>query len=180
MREEKIVQFVSFETVLDTEKFILQLEDFTRSGSRGDNITLQRSEKNGLFKYITQHRGAAGFKFIFEKGRRSSKSPEIHIRTVQEGGYSILQLDRTEEARSGESKIFSFLPDASADLQLYKKLAAPHTLNIYQSYYENCRWAYVLEFFTKNKLAEDLLRQVKQYNNGGETAIYKEYSLQLS
>ena len=145
MREEKIVQFVCFETILGTEQFIMQWEQYTRSVNSDLDVTLQQSEKNGVFRYVAQHRLAAGeLQFVFTKPRRSSRTPEVEIKARQAGGYSILQAERMDDAHADESKIFIFLTDPRADLNVYKQLSSHCKLNIYEAYYENFQYAYIL------------------------------------
>jgi hypothetical protein len=55
----------------------------------------------------------------------------------------------------------------------------PYDLNIYEPYYENCRYTNILEFFTKDKWAETLLDQLK-HHGAADAGIYKECLLQLS
>jgi hypothetical protein len=180
MREDKIVQFVLFETTLAKEQFLMQWEQFTRSVNSDQDVTLQQSEKNGLFSYIAQHRFRAGeFQFVFEKARRSSKHPEIYIKAEQAGGYSALQSERTDDASNNESKVFAFVTNPRADLDIYRQIGGQCDLNIYQPYYENCRYAYILEFFVKTKLSAELLEKLKQHDVAG-SGIYKECALQLS
>jgi hypothetical protein len=180
MRKDKIVQFVCFETKIDTEKFVMEWEQYTRSVNSNEDVTLQQSERNGVFRYIAQHRSETGeFQFIFTKARRSSRTPEVEIRAKQAGGYSILQIERMDDACRDESKIFVFLNDQQADLGPYRQLSSHGKLNIYEAYYENCRYAYILEFFVKNKYIPELLEELKQ-NNPSEIGIYKECMLQAS
>jgi hypothetical protein len=180
MRKDKIVQFVCFETKIDTEKFIMEWEQYTRSVNSNEDVTLQQSEGNGVFRYIAQHRSETGeFQFIFTKARRSSRTPEVEIRAKQAGGYSVLQIEKMNEAHADESKVFVFLSDPQADLNLYRQLSSHGKLNIYEAYYENCRYAYILEFFVKNKYVSELLEQLKQYQTV-EIGIYKECMLQAS
>ena len=76
-----------------------------------------------------------------------------------------------------ESKVFAFLTSSKADLNMYKQLSAHGKLNIYEAYYENCQYAYILEYFVKNKYVAELLEQLKQYDVP-EIGIYKECALQ--
>ena len=174
MREDKVVQFVCFETKLSPEQFIIHWEQYTRSVNSDLDVILQQSEKNSLFKYIAQHRFPAGeLQFVFEKARRSSRTPEVEIKARQAGGYSILQSQRTNDAHEDESKIFVFLVHSPADLNTYKQLSAHSKLNIYEAYYENCKYACILEFFVKDKYAANLLEQVKLHTSD-EIGVYKE------
>jgi hypothetical protein len=178
MRAEKIVQFVCFETTLDSEQFIKRWEEYSRSANSDLDVTLQQSEKNGAFTYIAQHRCATGeLHFVFTKAARSSRNPQVGIRAKQVGGYSILQTERMNDVRADESKIFAFLIHPQTDLDLYKQLSVDGKLNIYEAYYENCQYAYILEFFVKNKNVAQLLEQLKQYHPA-EIGIYKECVVQ--
>jgi hypothetical protein len=176
MKENTIVQFVTFETTLDSEAFILQWEQYKRSVNSDVNVTLQqRVLNNGTFKYISQHRNPAGeFQFVFEKERRSSKSPEVEIRRKQAGGYSVLQLQSKNDPEADESKIFVFIVKPETDLDIFRHFSVHGKLNIYEAYYENCEFAYILEFFVKDEYAHDFIQQLKILTSFAEAGIYKE------
>lgn len=179
MLKEKIVQFVTFETILGKEQFISHWEKFTRSDYSDRDVLLHQSEKNGTFKYLAKHRHEGGFKFIFERARVSSKNPRVSIKVVQEGGYSLSQLTRSGDCHQDESKVFCFIQNPQADINLYKGMNTDGNCNVYVAYYENCRFAYILEFFVKNERATELLERLKRHNLD-DVAIYKELMMQLS
>jgi len=180
MRQDKIVQFVCFETTLDNDQFIAQWEQFTKPANITQEVTLQQSEKNGLFRYIAQYRCTVGeFGFVFSKARRSPHTPATSIRVDQMGGYSILQFQRTSDVKSDESKVFAFLINSEGDLNIYNKICPSAKLNIYEAYYENCHYTHILEFFVKNEFAEELVHQLKQYDVT-EIRIYKESVTEIS
>ena len=165
MSADKKVQFVCFETTLDKEPFIKRWEQYTRSLNSNVNVTLQQSEKNGIFKYIAQHRFVSGeLLFVFSKEARSSRLAQVHIKTTQAGGYAILQAERLHDTIGNERKVFVFLTDPKVDLTVYKELYAPSKLNIYEAYYENCKYAYILEYFVKTKDSSALLEQLKLHD----------------
>ena len=178
MSTEKIVQFVCFETTLKSDQFIPKWEDYTRSDNSNTAVTLQQSEKNNVFRYIAQHRcGAGGFQFLFTKGKKTSRIPEVGIREKQAGGYSVIQTERKDDANADECKVFVFVTNPQTDLNLYKKLPVSAKLNIYEAYYENCQYAYILEYFVKNKFSAELLELLKQ-QDAAEIVVYKECALQ--
>jgi hypothetical protein len=178
MRTGKVVQFVCFETTLDKGEFITRWDDYTRSANSDNHVTLQQSEKNGVFRYIAQHRCAVGDpQFVFTKAGRSSRTPQVGIRAKQAGGYSSIQEERSKDTQSGESKVFAFITDTRADIKLFKKLSAHAKLNIYEAYYENCQYAYILEYFVKTKNAAELVDLLKQ-NEAVEIGSFKEIALQ--
>lgn len=173
MRADKIVHFVSFETSLGSEQFINKWENFVRSVNSDVDVTLQESKKNNLFRYIAQHRcDSDEFQFIFTKAAKITRSKEVEIKVKQVGGYSILQEDNSGDAGRGESKVFAFLSSAGADLNLYKGIQVQSKLNIYEAYYENCEYAYILEFFVKDKYVSELVELLQK--NNVEPEIYKE------
>jgi hypothetical protein len=177
MRADKIVQFVFFETTLASEQFIVQWEQYIKPVNSNLDATLQQSEKNGAFKYIAQHRFTADeFQFVFAKAGRSSRVPEVEIKAKQVGGYSILQIEKENNALADECKAFVFITDPRTDLAVFKQLHAHSKLNIYEAYYENCQYAYILEFFVKTKHVAELQGQLKQYDTA-EIRIYKECTL---
>ncbi|MEO6313506.1 MAG: hypothetical protein ABIU63_03935 [Chitinophagaceae bacterium] len=178
MGEDKIVQFVCFETILNTEQFVTQWEQYNRSVNSDVDVTLQQSENNGVFKYIAQHRCAVGeLKFIFTRAKKSSRTPEPEIKAKQAGGYLVVQAEKINDAHPDESKIFAFLTDATTNLDVFRQLTNRGKLNIYEAYYENCQYAFILEFFVKNKFLSPLLEQLKAHTVH-EVGVYKECALQ--
>jgi len=113
MGEVKIVQFVCFETTLNTEQFIVQWEQYNRSVNSDVDVTLQQSGSDGVYKYIAQHRCAAGeLQFVFTRAKKTSRLPEAEIKAKQLGGYLVVQAERINDAHPDESKVFAFLTNA--------------------------------------------------------------------
>lgn len=180
MNEDVIVHFVLFETILDSDQFISKWQEYTRSVKNNRHVTMHQAVKENGFSYIVQHRQSpGGIQFVFEKARRSSRIRQVEIITRLAGGYSILQAEKNDDCDEDESKVFAFIIEPTADLEVYKQLSEKGPLNIYQAYYENCRYAYVLEFFVKNENAAEFLESLKQHKTT-DTGIYKECVMQLS
>lgn len=174
MMPDKKVQFVCFETTLDKQQFIKRWESYTRSLNSDADVTLQQSEKDGIFRYIAQHRLVDGeLQFIFSKEGRTSRIAQERIKTKQIGGYAIMHEERPERAIGNESKIFIFITDQKTNLGPYKKLSCPFKLNIYEAYYENCKYSCILEYFVKTKQVASLLEELQQFDPN-EMGIYKE------
>ena len=168
------VQFVLFETILSAEPFMKRWKEYTRSSKSDTDVTLQQSDYNGAFRYIAQHRFASEeVQFVFTKEKRSSRLVQELIRLNIAGGYSILQAECLTGAAPNERKIFAFISDSATDLTVYKDLSHNGKLNIYEPYYQNCKYAYILEYFIKIRQAEDLVEQLKKFENM-DVAIYQE------
>jgi hypothetical protein len=156
------VQFILFDTILPAEAFVKRWKEYTRSSNSDADVTLQQSDRNGAFRYIAQHRFAAEkVQFVFAKEKRSSRIPQESIRSEMAGGYSILQAERLSDTGPDERKVFAFITDPATDLRLYKDLCRQGQLNIYEPYYQNCKYCFILEYFVKSKLAEGLVEQLK-------------------
>ena len=177
MSDDKKVQFVCFETTLDKEAFIKRWDQYTRSANSNKDVTLQQSEKNSVFKYIAQHRFVSGeLSFVFSKEGRTSRLAQTTIKTTQAGGYSMMQAERLQVTNGNERKIFVFLTDPRVDLKEYRAVHSSGKLNIYQAYYENCKYAYILEYFVHTK---DTAALINKLNSRGieEAEIYKECAI---
>ena len=172
------VQFVLFETILSAEPFMKRWKDYTRSAKSDADVTLQQSEYNGAFRYIAQHRFASEeVQFVFTKEKRSARLVQELIRSNMAGGYSILQAEQLTAAGPNERKVFAFITDPATDLTVYKDLSRDGKLNIYEPYYQNCKYAYVLEYFIKSKQAEGLVEQLKKLETATDVAIYQEFKI---
>ncbi len=175
MKKDKIVQFVFFDTKLETDKFVSEWEQYSRSVDSDQDVTLQRSERNGIFRYIAQHRNVpAEVQFQFTKARRSSKIPEVEIKARQAGGYLLIQSEK-ENCHADESKVLAFFLRPT-DLNAFRQLSVHGKLNIYEAYYENCAYSFVLEFFLKNKYVAELIEKLQPFE-ADEIGTYKECNL---
>jgi hypothetical protein len=173
MTKNRIVHFVCFETVLESKPFIKRWREFNWSPGSNSDVIIQQSKKSNWFQYITQHgfKTSDGPQFEFFKRRSSSKIVQERIKTTQIGGYTVSQSESREESGPGESKIFVFLADAKADIDVYKTLPFRGKLNIYEPYYMGCNYTYILEYFVKSVYAAALTEYIKKYDNS-ETGIY--------
>lgn len=178
MRSNKIVQFVIFETTLDSKQFIKRWDGYKRSVNSDLDVVLQQSERNGTFSYVAQHYCAPGeIQFDFAKEGRTSRVHQVQIKSKQLGGFSLLQSERIDDANADESKVFIFIADPHADINVYRHLTTRNKLNTYEAFYQNCSYAYILEFFVKNKYIAELLKQLKQFDTH-EIGVYKECIMQ--
>ena len=66
----------------------------------------------------------------------------------------------------------AFVSQGETELGFYEQQSFRH-LNIYEAYFENCAYGYVMEFFLAQEEAQILLPQLKA-RNGVEAGIYKD------
>jgi hypothetical protein len=168
------VQFVLFDTILSFEPFINRWKEYGRSPKSDADVTIQQSDHNGAFRYLAQHRFAHDeAQFVFTKEKPVSRIPRESIHLNIAGGYSVLHAERLTGCNPNERKVFAFINDAAADLEIYKRLSPEGKLNIYQPYYHDSRYQFIFEYFVKSKKAEDLVQQLKKAGTA-DVAIYRE------
>ncbi|MDX2046148.1 MAG: hypothetical protein SFU87_05150 [Chitinophagaceae bacterium] len=178
MKKEMIVQFVCFETVMGFDEFVVQWERYAKKllSRKADDVTLlQEAEVKNKYKYISLNTcGSDDFNFVFMKGRLSDHFPEGGVKVVQAGGYMPLQMNGQHNKGNDDIKIFAFITDARKGPDLYKEVEGYRKMNIYEAYYESCRYAYIIEFFTQEINAAGIVSQIKNISPGTETAMYRE------
>jgi hypothetical protein len=178
MKKDTIFQFVCFDTPLGINEFLPQWESFAEKflGNRASTISLhqQEADKN-KFRYVSKNEWPSDdFQFVFQKAKVSDKFSAGQVRVLQAGGYSPLQIEHEKKAGKGEVKILAFVNDTRTDLKFYRELKTYHYLNIYEAYYENSQFSYVLEFFVKEADAPGIVDQLKKQSQQIEALLYRE------
>jgi hypothetical protein len=175
MKKDMIVQFVSFETMVATNEFRAQWDEYNKLVTGKQEFTVQQEiDGKNLNRYLSQHRFYEDdIPFAFKKARRSAHNPEIEMRVRELGGYSALQLEFDHETAATDCKVFVFLSTVP-EPDLYKELLSYRYLNIYQAYYESSAYTYILEFFVDNSAVPQLIEQLKLHNRVSEIGVYKE------
>lgn len=176
MNKDNIVQFIGFVTKLKLEDFSQTWEHYCRQFKKdpGANLLQSAAEKNNFkYRFISQHHcGTADFRFAFMKGRNSEHFPEQTAKVVQLGGYTTIQTQHDSTDSGKAVKVLAFLDHREYEIDFYKTLPCS-SLNIYQAYYENCSYGYILEYFVKADEAEELTTQLKN-RNWNESGVFKE------
>ena len=177
MNKDTIVQFICFTSLLEPAEFKEMWESYA-SFLVDDpaNILLQEGivEKNGnKFNYVLQHVcSAADFRFAFMKEKSKMHLPEHKARIKQAGGYIPVQLQSTYNNVKDDARVVVFVAHGETELEFYRGQSF-HYLNIYEAYFENCAYSYVMEFFLNKQEVPELLAQLKT-RHGVEAALYEE------
>ena len=177
--KDTIVQFVCYETSMNTEAFVVQWERFTkRFLSKGIEVTLQEQIiRKNKFKFVSRNIWPQdSFQFVFMEGRLSHNFPEGHVKVIEAGGYTPLQMECTR-AKADMTKVIVFSKNNQTDIEDFKKLTGYRHLNIYEAYYESCKYVNIFEFFVKDDTAQEFIKQLDTQSNTLELGIYKEYSM---
>jgi hypothetical protein len=174
MKKDTIIQFVCFITDLGLDEFIPKWERYAKRFMKADTTSLQQAETKSRFRYVSQHECSdGGFQFTFMNEKRSEHFPEHNVKVVQAGGYIPLQVECRHNEETGISKLIAFISHDDMDIDSYRQLPSYRYLNIYQAYYENCAYAYIMEYFLPDEEVSDLLQLLKR-KNSVEIVRYKE------
>lgn len=175
MKKDSIVRFVGFTTTIEPDKFIQDWEGLVRKQeikqSRARLFQNAAPAKN-KFCYVSMHEWVdADVQLNSLPEKRSDQVPENHLKITQVGGYIFLESEKKMTRQKNDTRLISFISHSEDDIEFYKKLSLCSHLNIYQAYYENCLYGYVLELFVQQNATEELLLQLKERVHA-DTGIY--------
>jgi hypothetical protein len=163
MSADKIVHFVYFETMLCTQDFLVRWERYHSSTHIDTEVTLQQSKKGDVFTYIAKHScNLNEFQFEVIKGAKLTRAKQTEIKKIQLGGYSITEQENVAKAKKDEYTLYVFLDKQHTNISAYKVPSA--RLNIYRAYFENCTYAYILEYFVKHANVDEFKENLHQFN----------------
>ncbi len=182
MKKDTIFQFVCFDTPLTPGEFLPLWESFAEKfiSNRASAISLHQQDGNkNKFRYISKNEWPSNdFQFVFQKGKISDKFPAGQVKVIQAGGYSPVQIEHPKKTEKGELRIVAFINDSRTSLDFYRQLNTYRHLNIYEAYYENSLFTYVLEFFVKEPDAPGIIEQLKKQSLQTEAFAYRECVLE--
>lgn len=177
MNKDSIIHFVGFITQLHREKFTEQWARYARESSitpGGDIAILQeRANTAGKYKYISQHEfSEENFRFSFLKNRSTENFPEQKARVVMLGGYTPVEIGNQRWNEKTDAKILVFLSRDSITIDSYRDILYTYSLNIYEPFYENCAYSYILEFFSRKNETAALVTELQKRKEGEELSMY--------
>ena len=182
MQEENIIQFVGFVTDFAHEEFYNQWEYYSGTFDTVPDTTIlqQASGAKNRFQYVSQHEfREQGLNFAFRKNAFRRNSPEMKITVTQLGGYTPVKVGCKYCDESNDVKVMAFISHEQTNIETYSQIVPYRCMNIYRAYYENCVYAYILEFFTTEPDADSLLQKLKSHA-GTDAEIYKSCMVQNS
>ncbi len=171
-----MIYFVGFMTDIGFDEFVVKWEFYAKqvSSSHHSAVLQQETEAKTRFKYVSQHKlKNDSISFSFMKGRSSEHFAEQKVKVVNLGGYSVVHNGNSHSQENSENRLIAFIGHNDTDISFYKDLLPLRQTNLYEAYYENCAFGYIMEFFPAEKDADDLLRQLKS-RPGVEVSVYRE------
>lgn len=173
MNKDNITHFVGFITRLEPPAFVDQWSHYATGSENGSNLFVlqETGAKAGKYKYVSRHEfGEQSFRFSFMKTRDSEHFPEQKARVIMFGGYIP---EETAGRTTGKRRIRALFTSDRIELDAYR-LLAPGALTIYQPFYENCLFSYILEFFVQDNKVDELVDELTKKNEAVDIAVYHE------
>jgi hypothetical protein len=178
MSKDNIIQFVGFVTQMNITEFLRDWEHYSEECTSipGTTILHREVETKSRFQFISRHTFSEpelSFAFMKNRAKKSRFFKEQQtIKVVQTGGYLPVQMGCRYD-NNDDTKIIAFVGHNVSDLEYFRELPGYKYMNIYQQYYENCMYEHVLEIFSSEKEAPELLQQLRSIR-GVEAAVYQE------
>jgi hypothetical protein len=179
MNDDSIVQFVGFITTLDFDKFATRWDYYVKllNTPRKQASLRKQNGSSSRYKYISKHSGMSGdFRFSFMNKRESEHFPEHNAKVVHMGGYQAIQGEKGRSDKARGMTVLVFIKGHEIELNHYRRLPLFQKLNIYQAYFENCVYTYILEFFVKEDDAKDFIAALGM-GIADEAALYEEFAV---
>jgi len=175
MKKDSTIYFVGFITDSGFDEFVAKWEFYANQVSTNHHSVLLQQEPGTKtrFKYVSHHKLRNDtINFSFMKGRSSEHFADQKVKVVSLGGYTVLQAGDAHRNENSECRLMAFISHQETDIDFYRHLLPSQQVNIYQAYYENCAYGYIVEFFPAEKDAAGLLLQLK--TRGVEASLYRE------
>lgn len=179
MKKNDIVQFIGFRSLLPQKDFMELWDPYSSQlVHEPADACLQETisvKKNGGFDFVSRLCcDEDSFRFSYMQGRERAKFPDQKATVIQAGGYLVTELQHAGPCGKSEVKILAFIPHNETDTGFFRELPCRH-LNIFEAYFENCRYGYVMEYFLHKQDADTVLEALNN-RPGVEAALYKECS----
>lgn len=179
-KDTDIIQFVGFVTRLTPEEFMSDWEHHSQQLMTVQHAAVLHCQGAGKrFRYLSKHKLAEqGLSFAFMKNRSSRYFREQRVKVVEIGGYISVESGFDNPEDDFASRIIAFVGHSETDIDYYRGLVPENTLNIYQEYYENCMYGYVLEFLINDEAEGNNLLTLLTARAGIEAAVYHQSILE--
>ncbi len=176
MKQQKIIQFVGFATNIGINEFMPEWESYSGNFKSNPNTTAllfrEKIKNKKGFGYISKIEWLqSDFNSTVSNNQKAGRFSEHKARVVQLGGYISIDEKNVYTGRDSHATILALLGHNENDIAYYEDLPLYNQAIIYQAYYENCTYGYVIEFTVPEGDGEMLLQQLSQ-RPGVEASMY--------
>ncbi len=176
MKKNGIVHFVGFATRLDAPVFVEQWSQYAKEykGAPGSLLLEEKTGGIGKFNYISRHVfNEQDFNFSFMKGRISESFPEQGAKVNMLGGYVPTETRSDTRKEKPGLKIIACMSKDRLELDQYRDLSQGSPMNIYEPFFENCKYSLILEFLVSKSLAAGVLEELLKRKESPEISLYR-------
>lgn len=160
MRNNQIVQFVSFITSSEPETFLPAWKKYAREEMfpKNEPILLQRqSGSRNKFQYLSRHSWPEGEDcFSFKTSRKQGYFPEFPVQIQHIGGFIPVETVPACFQKENKHRLLVLAEQDDGEPSRPDGQPLVYRCNRYQAFYESCRYAQVTEFFGDSESLETI------------------------
>ncbi len=178
MDKNNIYEFVCFETLLDLKDFQQQWSEFAKVFlDKGvERIVLNKKDSEKIkYRYISKKQWPMeSFQDVFSAAKLPGSFAANQVKVVPKGGYASVEMGHAKKADKSEVQVIAFVHDDVIDKEKLHALNLSKSMNIYEAFYQNSKYNYIIEFYTDKTNSAKLIEAIKQEFMKAEVGVYAE------
>jgi len=178
MENNNIYEFVCFETLLELKDFRQQWDEFAKvfmdKGVQKIVLNKKNGEKN-KYRYISKKQWPLdSFQDVFSESKIPGSFAASQVKVIPTGGYASVEIGHDKKAGKTEVQVIAFVHDDIIDIKKLRESKLFKAMNIYEAFYQNSQYNYIIEFFTDKTKQDALVAEIKNEFMKAEIGTYAE------
>lgn len=178
METNNIYEFVCFETLLELKDFRQQWDEFAKVFLEKGVQRIVLNKKNGekiKYRYISKKQWPLdSFQDVFSESKIPGSFAASQVKVVPTGGYASVEMGHDKKTGKAEVQVIVFVHDDIIDIKKLRESKSFKSMNIYEAFYQNSQYNYIIEFFTDKANQDALIAEIKNEFMKAEIGIYAE------
>lgn len=177
MKKDNVVHFVGFASTLAKPAFLEQWTQYVKeyNGMKGVLQLQEKTGGSGKYDFISRHVfNEKDFDFPFVKGRISESFPDHAAKVNMFGGYVAAESRKTASKEKNGVTIIACMSRDRTDLDEYRALSEHGVMNVFEPFFENCKFNLILEFLVSKNHAPVLLEELIKRKDSPEISMFKD------
>lgn len=177
MKKDSIVHFVGYVTTAAKPVFVDQWSQYIKEykGLQGLMQLQEKTAGTGKYDFISRHVfNERDFNFPFVKGRISENFPDHGAKVNMLGGYVPVESKKNARKEKVTQTIIACMNRDRTDIDEYRLLSGDAVMNIYEPFFENCKFSLIMEFLVSKQQAPLLLEELLKRKDSPEISMFKD------
>lgn len=178
MKKNNIYEFVCFETLLELKDFRQQWDEFARFFlDKGvERIVLNKKDSEKIkYRYVSKKQWPVeSFQDVFSAAKLPGSFAANQVKVLPKGGYASIEMGHEKKAEKTEVQVIAFVHDDIIDTKKMRENKLCKSMNIYEAFYQNSKYNYIIEFFTDKAHTDQLVAAIKNEFSKAEIGVFAE------